>query len=221
MTGSLGGVGAKYLELQRWTCSLLRQTSCETVDKDGTSVVKLYALDPSKVASYNPSTDVNTLDLTNYTLLYTSDPVKPGGKPTPSGTKDALTDLGYVDSKGWTIPSSCTNIYGWWKWKCAFEWVGTIRLLGMPLQPHHSSQQMSILFEIILPTSLGEHTRDKASGYPSFFNNYSLPSIKEISTDVTHYYRKSDVTGNVYVHYKDTEGNELKTSVTDEAAQLN
>ena len=99
MSGFLGGVGAKYLELQGGRAHYYVKRIVEQVDKDGTSVVKLYALDPSKVSSYNPSTDVNTLDLTNYTLLYTSDPVKPGGKPTPAGTKDALNDQGYVDSK--------------------------------------------------------------------------------------------------------------------------
>ena len=99
MSGFLGGVGAKYLELQGGRAHYYVKRIVEQVDKDGTSVVKLYALDPSKVSSYSPATDVNNLNLDNYTLLYTSDPVKPGGKPTPAGTKDALNDLGYVDSK--------------------------------------------------------------------------------------------------------------------------
>ena len=219
MTGSLGGVGAKYLELQGGRAHYYVKRIVEQVDKDGTSVVKLYALDPSKVASYNPSTDVNTLDLTNYTLLYTSDPVKPGGKPTPSGTKDALTDLGYVDSKDGQYHlrvqtytdggNGNVRLSGWYN-KATGDAFTASPQFSADVDPVRNNTSNIIG---------GNTPGDKASGYPSFFNNYSLPSIKEISTDVTHYYRKSDVTGNVYVHYKDTEGNELKTSVTDEAAQ--
>ena len=219
MTGSLGGVGAKYLELQGGRAHYYVKRIVEQVDKDGTSVVKLYALDPSKVASYKPSTDVNTLDLTNYTLLYTSDPVKPGGKPTPSGTKDALTDLGYVDSKDGQYHlrvqtytdggNGNVRLSGWYN-KATGDAFTASPQFSADVDPVRNNTSNIIG---------GNTPGDKASGYPSFFNNYSLPSIKEISTDVTHYYRKSDVTGNVYVHYKDTEGNELKTSVTDEAAQ--
>ena len=219
MTGSLGGVGAKYLELQGGRAHYYVKRIVEQVDKDGTSVVKLYALDPSKVASYNPSTDVNTLDLTNYTLLYTSDPVKPGGKPTPSGTKDALTDLGYVDSKDGQYHlrvqtytdggNGNVRLSGWYN-KATGDAFTASPQFSADVDPVRNNTSNIIG---------GNTPGDKASGYPSFFNNYSLPSIKEISTDVTHYYRKSDVTGNVYVHYKDTEGNVLKTSVTDEAAQ--
>ena len=219
MTGSLGGVGAKYLELQGGRAHYYVKRIVEQVDKDGTSVVKLYALDPSKVAAYNPSTDVNTLDLTNYTLLYTSDPVKPGGKPTPAGTATEPKEVGYVDSKD-----------GKYHLKVATYTDGgngNVRLSGWfnkaTGDAFTDSPQFSADVDPIRNNTsniIGGNTPgDKASGYPSFFNNYSLPSIKEISTDVTHYYRKSDVTGNVYVHYKDTEGNELKTSVTDEAAQ--
>ena len=219
MTGSLGGVGAKYLELQGGRAHYYVKRIVEQVDKDGTSVVKLYALDPSKVASYNPSTDVNTLDLTNYTLLYTSDPVKPGGKPTPAGTAAEPKEVGYVDSKD-----------GKYHLKVATYTDGgngNVRLSGWfnkaTGDAFTASPQFSADVDPVRNNTsniIGGNTPgDKASGYPSFYNNYSLPSIKEISTDVTHYYRKSDVTGNVYVHYKDTEGNELKTSVTDEAAQ--
>ena len=219
MTGSLGGVGAKYLELQGGRAHYYVKRIVEQVDKDGTSVVKLYALDPSKVASYNPSTDVNTLDLTNYTLLYTSDPVKPGGKPTPAGTATEPKEVGYVDSKDGKYHlkvatytdggNGNVRLSGWYN-KATGDAFTDSPQFSADVDPVRNNTSNIIG---------GNTPGDKASGYPSFFNNYSLPSIKEISTDVTHYYRKSDVTGNVYVHYKDTEGNELKTSVTDEAAQ--
>ena len=219
MTGSLGGVGAKYLELQGGRAHYYVKRIVEQVDKDGTSVVKLYALDPSKVASYNPSTDVNTLDLTNYTLLYTSDPVKPGGKPTPAGTATEPKEVGYVDSKDGKYHlkvatytdggNGNVRLSGWYN-KATGDAFTASPQFSADVDPVRNNTSNIIG---------GNTPGDKASGYPSFFNNYSLPSIKEISTDVTHYYRKSDITGNVYVHYKDTEGNELKTSVTDEAAQ--
>ena len=219
MAGSLGGVGAKYLELQGGRAHYYVKRIVEQVDKDGTSVVKLYALDPSKVASYNPSTDVNTLDLTNYTLLYTSDPVKPGAKPTPAGTATEPKEVGYVDSKDGKYHlkvatytdggNGNVRLSGWYN-KATGDAFTASPQFSADVDPVRNNTSNIIG---------GNTPGDKASGYPSFFNNYSLPSIKEISTDVTHYYRKSDITGNVYVHYKDTEGNELKTSVTDEAAQ--
>ena len=219
MTGSLGGVGAKYLELQGGRAHYYVKRIVEQVDKDGTSVVKLYALDPSKVASYNPSTDVNTLDLTNYTLLYTSDPVKPGGKPTPAGTKDVLNDLGYVDSKDGQYHlrvqtytdggNGNVRLSGWYN-KATGDAFTASPQFSADVDPVRNNTSNIIG---------GNTPGDKASGYPSFFNNYSLPSVKQISTDVTHYYRKSEVTGNVYVHYQDTEGKTINPDVTDEKDQ--
>ena len=64
-----------------------------------------------------------------------------------------------------------------------------------------------------------------ASGNPvkttgGFGNQFSIPSANEKpSGDTVHYYKKTDEKGNVYVHYRDTEGNEIKPSVTDEDKQ--
>ena len=219
MAGSLGGVGAKYLELQGGRAHYYVKRIVEQVDKDGTSVVKLYALDPSKVASYNPSTDVNTLDLTNYTLLYTSDPVKPGAKPTPAGTATEPKEVGYVDSKDGKYHlkvatytdggNGNVRLSGWYN-KATGDAFTASPQFSADVDPVRNNTSNIIG---------GNTPGDKAAGYPSFFNNYSLPSIKEISTDVTHYYRKTDEKGNVFVHYKDTEGTTLKNSVTDEDQQ--
>ena len=219
MTGSLGGVGAKYLELQGGRAHYYVKRIVEQVDKDGTSVVKLYALDPSKVSSYSPATDVNNLNLDNYTLLYTSDPVKPGGKPTPAGTKDALNDLGYVDSKDGQYHlrvqtytdsgNGNVRLSGWYN-KATGDAFTASPQFSTDVDPVRNNTSNIIG---------GNTPGDKASGYPSFFNNYSLPSVKQISTDVTHYYRKTDATGNVYVHYQDTEGKTIKPDVTDEKDQ--
>ncbi|WP_148131309.1 accessory Sec-dependent serine-rich glycoprotein adhesin, partial [Streptococcus sp. HMSC056C01] len=219
MSGFLGGVGAKYLELQGGRAHYYVKRIVEQVDKDGTSVVKLYALDPSKVSSYSPATDVNNLNLDNYTLLYTSDPVKPGGKPTPAGTTDALKDLGYVDSKDGQYHlrvqtytdsgNGNVRLSGWYNKATGDAFTGSPQF-STDVDPVRNNTSNIIG---------GNTPGDKASGYPSFFNNYSLPSVKQISTDVTHYYRKSEVTGNVYVHYQDTEGKLIKPDVTDEKDQ--
>ncbi|MFR2572823.1 MAG: hypothetical protein ACLS9T_07925 [Streptococcus salivarius] len=70
----------------------------EQVSTDGSSVVKFYVLDPSKV-SYSPSKDVNNLNFDDYTLVYTSDPAKPGTRATVEGTSSDPKEVGYVDSK--------------------------------------------------------------------------------------------------------------------------
>ncbi|MFQ9597355.1 MAG: hypothetical protein ACLRZG_04970 [Streptococcus sp.] len=72
----------------------------EQVSTDGSSVVKFYVLDPSKVSSHIAiPTDVNNLNFDNYTLVYTSDPAKPGTRATVEGTSTDPKEVGYVDSK--------------------------------------------------------------------------------------------------------------------------
>ena len=219
MSGVLGGIGAKYLELQGGRAHYYVKRIVEQIATDGTSVVKLYALDPSKVSSYNPATDVNTPDLTNYTLVYTSDPVKPGEKPTPAGTATEPKEVGFVNSKdGQYYLKVATYTDGG---------NGNARLSGWfnkaTGDAFTASPQFSVDVDPVRNNTsniIGGNTPgDKATGYKSFFNNYSLPTVKEISTDVTHYYRKSDVKGNVYVHYQDTEGKTIKPDVTDEKDQ--
>ena len=71
----------------------------------------------------------------------------------------------------------------------------------------------------------GKTIKTDASGNPvkttgGFGNQFSIPSANEKpSGDTVHYYRKTDEKGNVYVHYKDTEGTTIKDSVTDEDKQ--
>ena len=69
------------------------------------------------------------------------------------------------------------------------------------------------------PTAPNGKVYSNLKGYASFSNNYSIPTAIKPSTDVNYYFVKSDVKGNVFVHYKDTEGTTLKNSVTDEDQQ--
>ena len=192
MSGTLGGVGAKYLELQGGRAHYYVKRVIEQVSTDGSSVVKFYVLDPSKVSSYNPSTDVNNLNFDNYTLVYTSDPAKPGTRATVEGTASDPKEVGYVDSKD-----------GNYRLKVATysdSAGGNVRLSGWYNKAtgdaFTASPQFSTDVDPVRNNTsniIGGNTPgDKASGYPSFFNNFSISSIKPVSNDVTHYYRKMD-----------------------------
>ena len=192
MSGTLGGVGSKYLELQGGRAHYYVKRVIEQVSTDGSSVVKFYVLDPSKVSSYSPSKDVNNLNLDDYTLVYTSDPAKPGTRATVEGTSSATKEVGYVDSKDGNYKlkvETYTDSSG-----------GNVRLSGWfnkaTGDAFTDSPQFSTDVDPVRNNTsniIGGNTPgDKASGYPSFFNNFSISSIKPISNDVTHYYRKMD-----------------------------
>ncbi|MDU5561925.1 MAG: hypothetical protein E6056_05440, partial [Streptococcus parasanguinis] len=192
MSGTLGGVGAKYLELQGGRAHYYVKRVIEQVSTDGSSVVKFYVLDPSKVSSYSPSTDVNNLNFDNYTLVYTSDPAKPGSRATVEGTSSATKEVGYVDSKDGNYKlkvETYTDSSG-----------GNVRLSGWYNKATGDAFTASPQFSTDVDpvrqnysNIIGGNTPGaKASGYPTFFNNFSISSINPISNDVTHYYRKMD-----------------------------
>ena len=192
MSGTLGGVGSKYLELQGGRAHYYVKRVIEQVSTDGSSVVKFYVLDPSKVSSYSPSKDVNNLNLDDYTLVYTSDPAKPGTRATVEGTSSATKEVGYVDSKDGNYKlkvetytdSSGGNVRlsGWFNKATGDAFTGSPQF-STDVDPVRNNTSNIIG---------GNTPGDKASGYPSFFNNFSISSIKPISNDVTHYYRKMD-----------------------------
>ncbi|MDU3070406.1 MAG: accessory Sec-dependent serine-rich glycoprotein adhesin, partial [Streptococcus sp.] len=192
MSGTLGGVSSKYLELQGGRAHYYVKRVIERVSTDGSSVVKFYVLDPSKVSSYSPSKDVNNLNLDDYTLVYTSDPAKPGSRATVEGTSSATKEVGYVDSKDGNYKlkvETYTDSSG-----------GNVRLSGWydkaTGDPFTGSPQFSTDVDPVrqnYSNIIGGNTPGaKASGYPTFFNNFSISSINPISNDVTHYYRKMD-----------------------------
>ena len=87
MSGELGNtVGTKYAELKGNRQHYYVKRIREVVANDGSTVTKIYVLDPSAVSTYNESVMADNTDTTGYTLVYTSPVIKPGDKYIPAAT---------------------------------------------------------------------------------------------------------------------------------------
>ena len=219
MTGELGSsVGAKFAELKGTRAHYYVKRIREVVSNDGSTVTKLYVLDPSSVSTYNEATMGNNTDTTGYTLVYTTPVIKPGEKYIPSATS-MDTDKVLVSSKNGDYQ---IQVSPWHNPDKPEE--GLVYLSGWYTAGHHGEKAYMFL----------EHPKGTENSTPggnkenvvggqnsgNFGNQFSIPSANEKpSGDTVHYYRKTDEKGNVYVHYRDTEGNEIKPSVTDEDKQ--
>ena len=219
MTGELGSsVGAKFAELKGTRAHYYVKRIREVVSNDGSTVTKLYVLDPSSVSTYNEATMGNNTDTTGYTLVYTTPVIKPGEKYIPSATS-MDTDKVLVSSKNGDYQ---IQVSPWHNPDKPEE--GLVYLSGWYTAGHHGEKAYMFL----------EHPKGTENSTPggnkenvvggqnsgNFGNQFSIPSANEKpSGDTVHYYRKTDEKGNVYVHYKDTEGTTIKTSVTDEDKQ--
>ena len=237
-----GVVGQKLVELQGGANHYYVKRISEIVDTDGSTVTKFYALDPSQVSNFSAS-DVGTEDVSKYTLIYTSKVNKAGeewkadeSKVTKVNSKNGDYHIDVTETAG----SKSLVITGWQsnteKVNLTHDETKVTEAFDKPftgapdpsLTPAGKGNNAWNLIagrnaDIVAKTKVtqpdGSITYTELKGYSSFSNNYSVPSAVKPSTDVNYYFVKSDEKGNVYVHYKDTEGNELKTSVTDEAAQ--
>ena len=242
MSGELGGtVGTKYAELKGGRQHYYVKRIREVVANDGSTVTKLYVLDPSAVSTYNEATMANNTDTTGYTLVYTTPVIKPGEKYIPSAT-NMETDKYTVASKNgdyeltvspWHNPSDnpplgFAYVTGWF----AKGHVGDANYMFID-EPKGTENSVAggntqnviggrTKYALLAD---GKTIKTDASGNPvktvgGFGVQYSIPSANEKpSGDTVHYYRKTDEKGNVYVHYKDTEGTTIKASVTDEDKQ--
>ena len=237
-----GVVGQKLVELQGGANHYYVKRISEVVDTEGSTVTKFYALDPSQVSNFSAS-DVGTEDVSKYTLIYTSKVNKAGeewkadeSKVTKVNSKNGDYHIDVTETAG----SKSLVITGWQsnteKVNLTHDETKVTEAFDKPftgapdpsLTPAGKGNNAWNLIagrnaDIVAKTKVtqpdGSITYTELKGYSSFSNNYSVPSAVKPSTDVNYYFVKSDEKGNVYVHYKDTEGNELKTSVTDEAAQ--
>ena len=219
MSGELGStVGAKFDELKGTRAHYYVKRILEVVSNDGSTVTKLYVLDPSSVSTYNEATMGNNTDTTGYTLVYTTPVIKPGEKYVPSATS-MDTDKVLVSSKNGDYQ---IQVSPWHNPDKPEE--GLVYLSGWYTAGHHGESAYMFL----------EHPKGTENSTPggnkenvvggqnsgNFGNQFSIPSANEKpSGDTVHYYRKTDEKGNVYVHYKDTEGKTIKTSVVDEKDQ--
>ena len=241
MSGELGNtVGAKFAELKGTRQHYYVKRIREVVANDGSTVTKIYVLDPSAVSTYNEATMGNNTDTNGYTLVYTTPVIKPGEKYIPSAT-NMETDKAVVNSKNgdyqltvspWHNPDKPNEglvyITGWY----ATGHVGEAdyMFVAEPKGTENSTpggNKQNVIggaTKYALDPATGKIVTD-ASGNPvkttgGFGNQYSIPAANEKpSGDTVHYYKKTDEKGNVYVHYKDTEGTTIKDSVTDENQQ--
>ncbi|MBS6274466.1 MAG: accessory Sec-dependent serine-rich glycoprotein adhesin, partial [Streptococcus salivarius] len=240
-SGELGStVGAKFAELKGTRAHYYVKRIREVVANDGSTVTKIYVLDPSAVSTYNESVMANNTDTTGYTLVYTTPVIKSGEKYIPSAT-NMDTDKVVVNSKNgdyqltvspWHNPDKpdegLVYITGWYAAGHVGEadYMYTTEPNGTSNSTPGGNTQNAIggrtKYALLAD---GKTIKTDASGNPvkttgGFGNQFSIPSANEKpSGDTVHYYRKTDEKGNVYVHYRDTEGNEIKASVTDEKDQ--
>ncbi len=235
-----GVVGQKLVELQGGANHYYVKRISEIVDTDGSTVTKYYALDPSQVNNFATS-DIGTEDVSKYTLIYTSKVNKAGEEWKADETKVTRVNSKngdyYIDVNE-TAGSKSLVITGW---QSTTEKVNLVHdetkvaegfakpFTGAPdpsLTPAGKGNNAWNLIagrnaDIVAKSKVtqpdGSITYTELKGYSSFSNNYSIPTAIKPSTDVNYYFVKSK--GNVYVHYKDTEGNTIKAFVTDEKEQ--
>ena len=241
MSGELGNtVGAKYAELKGTRQHYYVKRIREVVANDGSTVTKIYVLDPSAVSTYNEATMGNNTDTNGYTLVYTTPVIKPGEKYIPSAT-NMETDKVVVNSKNgdyqltvspWHNPDKPNEglayITGWYATGHVGEadYMFVAEPKGTENSTPGGNRQNTIggATKYAIDPATGKIVTD-SSGNPvkttgGFGNQYSIPAANEKpSGDTVHYYKKTDEKGSVYVHYKDTEGTTIKASVTDEDKQ--
>ena len=240
-SGELGNsVGTKYAELKGNRAHYYVKRIREVVANDGSTVTKIYVLDPSAVSTFNESTMANNTDTNGYTLVYTTPVIKPGEKYIPSAT-NMDTDKVVVNSKNgdyqltvspWHNPDEPNEglvyITGWYAAGHVGEadYMYTTEPNGTANSTPGGNTQNTIggrtKYALLAD---GKTIKTDSSGNPvkttgGFGNQFSIPAANEKpSGDTVHYYKKTDEKGNVYVHYKDTEGTTIKASVTDENQQ--
>ena len=239
-----GVVGQKLVELQGGANHYYVKRISEIVDTDGSTVTKFYALDPSQVNNFATS-DIGTEDVSKYTLIYTSKVNKAGEEWKADETKVTKVNSkngDYYLEVNETAGSKSLIITGWssaTETDTYKQMDGTLHTYPRPFKDAPSTSLTPAgagnnSYNVIAgkvpviqadgsvaddPTAPNGKVYSNLKGYASFSNNYSIPTAIKPSTDVNYYFVKSDVKGNVFVHYKDTEGTTLKNSVTDEDQQ--
>ncbi|WP_368385457.1 MucBP domain-containing protein [Streptococcus parasanguinis] len=237
-----GVVGQKLVELQGGANHYYVKRISEVVDTNGSTVTKLYALDPSQVSNFSAS-DVGTEDVSKYTLIYTSSVNKAGDTWNSTGSKTTRVNSKNGDYYIDVVETAGSNSLVITGWQSTTEKVylthDETKVTEGFAKPFTGAPDVSLTpagkgnnkWNLIAGRNADVVAKDKVTdstgkvsyiglkGFTSFSNNYSVPSAVKPSTDVNYYFVKSDEKGSVYVHYRDTEGNEIKPSVTDEDKQ--
>ena len=212
MSGELGNtVGAKYAELKGSRQHYYVKRIREVVANDGSTVTKMYVLDPSAVSTYNESVMANNTDTTGYTLVYTSPVIKPGDKYIPAATNmDA--DKRLVSSKNgdyqlsvspWHNPDKPNEglvyITGWYTAghynDANYMFIDEPKGTASAVTGGNTQNVIGGRTKYAINQATGQIITD-SSGNPvkstsGFGVQYSIPDASEKpSGDTVHYYRK-------------------------------
>ena len=212
MSGELGNtVGAKYAELKGSRQHYYVKRIREVVANDGSTVTKMYVLDPSAVSTYNESVMANNTDTTGYTLVYTSPVIKPGDKYIPAATNmDA--DKRLVSSKNgdyqlsvspWHNPDKPNEglvyITGWYTAghynDANYMFIDEPKGTASAVAGGNTQNVIGGRTKYAINQATGQIITD-SSGNPvkstsGFGVQYSIPDASEKpSGDTVHYYRK-------------------------------
>ena len=212
MSGELGNtVGTKYAELKGSRQHYYVKRIREVVANDGSTVTKIYVLDPSAVSTYNESVMANNTDTTGYTLVYTSPVIKPGEKYIPAATNmDA--DKRLVSSKNgdyqlsvspWHNPDKPNEglvyITGWYTAghynDANYMFIDEPKGTASAVAGGNTQNTIGGRTKYAINQATGQIITD-SSGNPvkstgGFGNQYSILSANEKpSGDTVHYYRK-------------------------------
>ena len=223
--------GQKLVELKGGANHYYVKRISEVVDSKGSTVTRLYALDPSEVDNFNGD-DVGSTDVSKYTLLYTTKVNAPGEiwtAPESKVTKVNSKNGDYYIEVTETAGSRSLVVTGWFSKTEKVTYIAdedkqprqydkpftkgpdvalTAAGKGNNGENVIAGKTTAIVADTKVTQPDGSFTYIGLKGFTSFSNNYSIPTPPNGSTDVNYYFRK--LKGEVEITYVDDKGNKLK-----------
>ena len=223
--------GQKLVELKGGANHYYVKRISEVVDSKGSTVTRLYALDPSEVDNFNAD-DVGSTDVSKYTLLYTTKVNAPGEiwtAPESKVTKVNSKNGDYYIEVTETAGSRSLVVTGWFSKTEKVTYIAdedkqprqydkpftkgpdvalTAAGKGNNGENVIAGKSTSIVAKTKVTQPDGSFTYIGLKGFTSFSNNYSIPTPPNGSTDVNYYFRK--LKGEVEITYVDDKGNKIK-----------
>ena len=223
--------GQKLVELKGGANHYYVKRISEVVDSKGSTVTRLYALDPSEVDNFNGD-DVGSTDVSKYTLLYTTKVNAPGEiwtAPESKVTKVNSKNGDYYIEVTETAGSRSLVVTGWFSKTEKVTYIAdedkqprqydkpftkgpdvalTAAGKGNNAENVIAGKTTAIVAKTKVTQPDGSFTYIGLKGFTSFSNNYSIPTPPNGSTDVNYYFRK--LKGEVEITYVDDKGNKIK-----------
>ena len=223
--------GQKLVELKGGANHYYVKRISEVVDSKGSTVTRLYALDPSEVDNFNGD-DVGSTDVSKYTLLYTTKVNAPGEiwtAPESKVTKVNSKNGDYYIEVTETAGSRSLVVTGWFSKTEKVTYIAdedkqprqydkpftkgpdvalTAAGKGNNAENVIAGKTTAIVAKTKVTQPDGSFTYIGLEGFTSFSNNYSIPTPPNGSTDVNYYFRK--LKGEVEITYVDDKGNKIK-----------